>query len=116
MSLVFQEVDSIRRRRRVIQFSVIVTLTFGALFYRLIDLQLAQGEAFQKRAIKNFVRREHIEAKRGSILDSQGRPLAIHEPTYTLSIRPSKVEHLDDLLIALSQNLKLSEVSSGKIR
>ena len=67
MSLVFQEVDSIRRRRRVIQFSAIVVITFGGLFLRLVNLQISQGDTFQERAIKNFVRREHIEAKRGSI-------------------------------------------------
>lgn len=116
MSLVFQEVDGIRRQRRVIQFSLIVTLTFGALFFRLIDLQISQGDTFQNRAVKNFVRREHIEAKRGSILDAQGRPLAVHEPTYTLSIRPKKIKDLDELMMALSDNLKLSEVSTDKIR
>jgi penicillin-binding protein 2 len=116
MSLVFQEVDSIRRRRRVIQFSVIVVLTFGGLFFRLVNLQLYQGDTFQKRAIKNFVRREHIEAKRGSILDAKGRPLAVHEPTYTLSIRPRRVDDVNALLAALTKSLSLTEASSAKIR
>ena len=116
MSLVFQEVDSIRRRRRVIQFSAIVVITFGGLFFRLVNLQISQGSTFQERAIKNFVRREHIEAKRGSILDAKGRPLAVHQPTYTLSVRPQKVRDVDGLLNALMNSLNLTEIDSTKLK
>ena len=116
MSLVFQEVDSTRRRRRVIQFSLIVCLSFGSLFFRLVDLQLINGDQFAERAIKNFVRREHIEAKRGRILDAKGRPLAVHQPTYKLSINARKVDDPSALVSELGAILSLDEIKASKLK
>ena len=116
MSLVFQEVDSTRRRRRIIQFSLIVCLSFGGLFFRLVDLQLVNATQFSERAIKNFVRREHIEAKRGRILDAKGRPLAVHQPTYKLSINARKVDDPAALTPELVKALSLNDVEASKLR
>ena len=116
MGLVFQDVDGNRRRRRVVQFSLIVIGTFLGLFYRLASLQIMQGEALTQRAVKNFLRTEHIEAKRGSILDSEGRPLAVHEATYTLKIHPKKVEEPERLTHALAEKLALNELDTTRLK
>ena len=43
MSLVFQEVDSNRRRRRIIQFSLIVLIVFGGLLFHRVPREEASG-------------------------------------------------------------------------
>ncbi|MGB0645951.1 MAG: penicillin-binding protein 2 [Bradymonadia bacterium] len=116
MSLVFQEVDSTRRRRRIIQFSLIVCLSFGGLFFRLVDLQLFNGDQFAERAVKNFIRRAHIEAKRGRILDAKGRPLAMHQPTYKLNINARKVTDPEALISELVTTLSLNDVEASKLK
>ena len=93
MSLVFQEVDSTRRRRRVIQFSLIVCLSFGSLFFRLVDLQLINGDQFAERAIKNFVRREHIERREVTIFLTQRSSVTVHQPDLRTQYQCSSTTH-----------------------
>ena len=109
MSLVFQEVDGNRRRRRVLQFSGIVILTFGGLFFRLASLQLTQVSKLTDQSVKNYVRRQQLPAKRGSILDRERRPLAIHKPTYRLSIRPHRVTSPEQTANAIADAIGLTE-------
>ena len=116
MSLVFQEVDSNRRRRRVIQFSIIVILSFGGLFFRLASLQLSHGDELKKRAIQNFVRRKQIPAKRGSILDRNLTPLAVHKPTYLLYFLPSQITNIEATVDAVRDAIQLSEVESINLK
>ena len=115
MSLVFQEVDANRRRRRVLQFSAIVILAFGGLFFRLGSLQLTHVSSLTDQSVSNYVRREQLPAKRGSILDRKGRPLAIHKPTYRLSLDPRKLGSPAETIQALRTNIDLQEAKALKI-
>ena len=109
MSLVFQDVDSTRRGRRVLQFSAIVIVTFTGLFVRLATLQLTQESSLTDQSVRNYVRRQQIPAKRGSILDRNGVSLAQHKPTYRLVIYPTKIKSPEETVRALADAIGLNE-------
>ena len=109
MSLIFQEIDAHRRRRRIVQFSIIVSLVFGALGYRLFVLQIVDGERLRASATSNFTRREHIEPQRGRILDRNGTALAYHRATFELYVKPKQLADLNRFSDEISQILGLDE-------
>ena len=65
---------------------VIIAATFVILAGRLFQLQVLEGEQFSRRAQRNFVQTIDVDAPRGRIFDTKGRPLAVNRPAYTLMV------------------------------
>ena len=53
---------------------------FTGFSFRLIDIQVTQHEEYADRAAVNHGYKQLIYARRGSILDANGLPLAQNEP------------------------------------
>ncbi len=71
---------------RLQAFVVVATLIVFALVARLFQLQILEGVHFARRAELNFIDTIDVEAPRGRIFDSQGRPLATNHATYALHV------------------------------
>jgi penicillin-binding protein 2 len=71
---------------------------FGALVFRLWNLQVAQGGEYQRRLAKQSLRSVRIPGVRGRILDRNGERLADNRPSYCVSLyleelrRPGSVQ------------------------
>ncbi|PRQ04828.1 penicillin-binding protein 2 [Enhygromyxa salina] len=79
--------DDVRVLKRRLQVFVIVGgLVFLSLIVRLFQLQILEGVHFARRAEQNFVDTIDVEAPRGRIFDTKGRPLATNHATYALYV------------------------------
>jgi penicillin-binding protein 2 len=67
-------------------FVVVATAVFLSLVVRLFQLQILEAVHFARRAEQNFVDTIDVEAPRGRIFDSKGRPLATNNATYALYV------------------------------
>lgn len=67
-------------------FVVVAALVFLSLVVRLFQLQILEGVHFARRAEQNFIDTIDVEAPRGRIFDSKGRPLATNHATYALYV------------------------------
>lgn len=80
----------------------IISIGILALIVRLIWLQVVRYEYFSEQALGNRVRIEPLPPGRGLILDRNGIPLALNEPSYQLEIIREQVTDLDATLAGLA--------------
>jgi len=79
--------DDVRVLKPRLQALVIVgALVFLGLIIRLFQLQVLEGVHFARRAEHNYIDTIKVEAPRGRIFDTKGRPLATNHATYALYV------------------------------
>ncbi|HKY61880.1 MAG TPA: penicillin-binding protein 2 [bacterium] len=98
-------------RRRLGLFALLVLLFFGLALYRLIDLQILNGEKFLRFSRMNTLREIPLPAPRGKILDRQGRVLADNRPSFTLRLNLAQVKDLKVTQRSLAYLLQSDEAS-----
>ena len=69
--------------------AAVALLAFGVLFFRLWALQVLSGPQYLQAALDNQIRSIRVEAPRGQILDSEGRPLVINVPGTAVELHPA---------------------------
>lgn len=79
-------------RKRLLGFALLILAFFGLALYRLVDLQVVQGEKYLRFSQINTLREIPIPAPRGKILDREGRVLADNRPSFTLRLNPAQVK------------------------
>lgn len=87
--------DPVRFRHRS---RVILALALGALgllHFRLVQLQIIQGDTWARLAENNRLRRIPVPAPRGRIFDRQGMVLADNVPAWQLLVFPDEADDLD---------------------
>ncbi|MGF1464538.1 MAG: penicillin-binding protein 2 [Sandaracinaceae bacterium] len=88
-----REVGEFKRRYK--WMALVVVLTFGVLFARMIQLQLVEHTHYARVARENITRTVRLPATRGIIRDSQGRVLATNRPAYNVYLTPQYLEEGD---------------------
>ena len=88
---------------------------FGALSHRLWNLQVSQGQEYQRRLAKQSLRSVRLPGVRGRILDRNGERLADNRPSYCVSLyleelrrpgmRQRTVDHVMDVLYRLAETM-----------
>jgi penicillin-binding protein 2 len=78
--------------RRIALLSVLITVAFVVLFWRLWFLQVLASESFNELARENRVRIVRIEAPRGRILDRDGEVLVANRILDALTVERSLLE------------------------
>lgn len=91
-----------RFRFRLVFSTIAVLLAFAALLTRFIWLQVIQHDYYRTRAEDNRISIVPIPPNRGIIVDSKGIVMARNYSAFTLEITPSRVEHLEATIDALS--------------
>src|SRR5687768_15026647 len=74
--------------RRLCFFAGCLLTAFGALAYRLVDLQVVQHERFSEAARRNTEKTVFRQSKRGDIRDSHGNLLATSKIVHTIVADP----------------------------
>jgi len=119
----FIEASSVDQSQRLLGISLIITLAFGVLFLRLVQLQVFEYEEHSLAAQKNYTRDQILVADRGTIYDRKGRILATNKPTFDvyLSSRYIKdelqfLEKISSILdLDALDRLELSDVIKSKV-
>ena len=93
----------LRYRSRVIFLSVFIIFSWAGLCIRLFQVQVLNGEHYQKEVLKQSQKKQVLSANRGNIYDRDNRPLTRNIIHYTLSVNPSKVIDKNGLAEELSK-------------
>ncbi len=99
---------------RIAAFAAIVILAVAALIFRLVQVQIAQGEMYQKAAQANQVRLIRVAAPRGIIYDRSGKVMVRSRPSFVVGFIPSEVTDVNAELKTLSRTLNVSEPALWK--
>ena len=92
-----------RYRSRVVFLSVFIILSWAGLCLRLFQVQVLNGEHYQKEVLKQSQKKQILPANRGNVYDRNNRPLTRNIIHYTLSVNPSKVVNKKGLADELSK-------------
>ncbi len=116
MSRVYLDSSASGYQARVRRLMWIVLATIGVLVLRLGQLQLIEGDELHDSSIRNFARSTKLPANRGTILDRQGRVLAINRPSFDLYVIPGRVRDIEGLLTGLRDVLQIDELDALRLR
>ena len=92
-----------RYRSRVVFLSAFITISWVGLCLRLFQVQVLNGEHYQKEVLKQSQKKQILPANRGNVYDRNNRPLTRNIIHYTLSVNPSKVINKKGLADELSK-------------
>jgi cell division protein FtsI (penicillin-binding protein 3) len=100
--------------RRLIWLAGIVLVWGGAIFAKLVTLQVVHHQEYVKKARARQEEVVQLRAQRGAILDRTGHPLAMSVPTEAVSVDPRNVPSigLDSDLLARQLHLPPAELFS----
>src|SRR5512134_4027360 len=87
--------------RRVVAASIVIFLLMGALFARLLWLQVVRHDYYSDLSQGNRIRIEPIPPPRGLILDRTGEPLALNRPAYQLELIREQMPDVGETLARL---------------
>jgi cell division protein FtsI/penicillin-binding protein 2 len=80
-------------RRRSRWLLVLLALWGTAVLSRLVQVQVAQGSRYRARAQRQQERRVEVSPRRGSIVDRNGRELAVSVECSSVYAIPEKIRH-----------------------
>jgi penicillin-binding protein 2 len=80
--------DNLAVKIRFAAFQLLVLVAFGAILFRLWDLQVISQAQYRESADRNRFRLAPIDAPRGIIYDRLGRILVRNVPSFAVSIVP----------------------------
>jgi len=81
--------DLARSRARFVAFAVTAALLLTILGGRLFQLQVVNGDQYLAEAARSRTVEVAVRSPRGLVFDSQGRPLVVNVPSWTVKIRPA---------------------------
>lgn len=103
-------------RRRLGIFALLMLLFLGVVFFRLIQLQVWEGDKYLRFSQNNTLREISIPAPRGKIVDRFGRVLAENRPSFVLTLQLGQVKDLEKSVATLADLLDSdSETIRGKL-
>ena len=84
-------------------------LLFLCVCVRLVDLQIVRQKELTARGVKHWTRSGVVSARRGDIVDANGKLLAQSVTSFILTARPQDVKNVNALAGVLARELGLSE-------
>ncbi len=84
-----------------------VALGFTVFSLRLVVLQVARADHYRALAVEKHSTQQTIYARRGSVTDVNGVPLAANEPVKTVVVDASLVRRMDVMAELLSRHLQM---------
>ena len=65
-------------KRRIIELVVAVVMIFSLFGFRLMDIQVVNGDYYEQRTQTVYTRTQRIKGARGEIMDRYGKSLAVN--------------------------------------
>ncbi len=98
-------------RKRILGLLLLFVLLFFLLFLRIVFLTTVQSAALTQRGIRQWTREGTVYARRGSILDANGKTLVMSATAYIVSADPRKIGDADAFAGLVAPVLSISEDS-----
>ena len=89
----------------------VLCLLFGGVVFRAYSLQVNQSEELSARAASQLAGSVQIRARRGAIVDRDGREMAVSVRAESIFVRPRQVESPRDAALRLASVLSRTEDS-----
>lgn len=96
-------------RKRLVLLMGGFFLLFLCVCVRLVDLQIVRQKELTARGVKQWTRSGVVSARRGDIVDANGKLLAQSVTSFILTARPRDVKNVNALAGVLARELGLSE-------
>jgi penicillin-binding protein 2 len=96
-------------RKRLFVSACIVLPVFAALFFRLLYLQIIEGDYYKQLSETNCIRIQNFDSPRGLIFDRNGVLLVDNQPSYDAGLVLKDAKPLGQALQHLASYLDLSE-------
>jgi cell division protein FtsI (penicillin-binding protein 3) len=90
---------------RIRAVEIVFLLAVGAVIARAGHLQIVQGGHWSREAARLRTERDTMPARRGTIYDRNGSPLAVTQEFYHLGIAPNEIDDRADLVRKISRSL-----------
>lgn len=103
------------QRRSLIVLVVLVFFGFPLLVFRLINLQMIQGEFLQKMASEQQLTDTKINPKRGTIFDRNMVPLAQSASVWTVVLEPSYIDSEEKREIICNGMHEILDIDKDKL-
>ncbi|BCN31208.1 penicillin-binding transpeptidase domain-containing protein [Anaeromicropila herbilytica] len=103
-------------KSRLFVLVVIYLFGFGILISRIFNLQIVNGEKYEKDSAFKSTKNIEMKGTRGNIYDRNGKLLAYNELSYAVSIEDSdKLKKAEDKNKMINQLIKLIEQNGSSI-
>ncbi len=96
----------VKPAHRVRVLEVLFGVALAAIVFRAAQIQLAEGRSWADKSESQLLVREELPARRGTIFDRHGEPLAITHAYYHIGVAPREVQALDSTARVLARQLK----------
>jgi cell division protein FtsI (penicillin-binding protein 3)/stage V sporulation protein D (sporulation-specific penicillin-binding protein) len=93
--------------RRIVLLATLFVGLLGATLARAFWLQVLNGDAYAAMAVRQHRETVIVPARRGTISDRNGEPLAIGRPTTTVFANPQQVERPRALTLSVAEALDM---------
>lgn len=93
---------------RILVLEVIFGLVLLGVLARAAQVQLVEGRRWTEKARAQLLVRQPLPARRGTIFDRHGEPLAITHEYYHLGVAPHELQNVDSASRILARQLGLS--------
>lgn len=93
---------------RILALEVIFGLVLLGVLARAAQVQLVEGRRWTEKARAQLLVRQPLPARRGTIFDRHGEPLAISHEYYHLGVAPHELQNVDSASRILARQLGLS--------
>ncbi len=88
-----------RNRLRIIAVGVAFSMVTLLIWGKLVSIQVLHHDFYKKKARMQWLRKRRIPPERGSILDRNGKPLALSCRSYSISMHPAEArKHRSEVL------------------
>jgi len=103
-------------RRTLLLMTVCGIVAFAVLIFRLFQLQILEHDRYESAAIEQQLRETAVDSGRGSILDRNGRVLAMSATAETIYISPAEIRMYGEDAELIAENLsRILGVDKAKI-
>jgi len=85
-------------RKRIWKLIIALLVLYGTVVVRIVSLTVIKGEELTARGVQQWTYEGKVEARRGSVVDTNGEMLALSTTAYIVSVNPQRVD--DDELFA----------------
>ena len=94
-------------RKRIWKLMIGLIALYGAVVLRIVSLTIIQGEELTARGVRQWTYEGKVEARRGSITDTNGETLALSTTAYIVSVNPQRVDDAEEFADTLGTVLPL---------
>ncbi len=101
-------------RKRIWLMTLVLAGLFLLVIGRIATLTIRDAEALTQRGVSQWTKAGTVTARRGSILDRNGRTLALSATAYTVTADPRLVTDIEGFLDALEPVLPLDRSAAAK--